>query len=143
MWGGLEDFGEGEAGVGFGEEGGDDAGGIGSADGEEVLVFEQVGEAGEAGFEGVAGGEIWRLTGGGEAGLGDVEDDEAKEGDLFVEAGDEAGAGVVVEVVGGEFAGVEAVLEGVGVVGLRAGEAGFGRGGHGRWGLRISTNGRI
>jgi hypothetical protein len=116
--------GEGEAGVGGGEEGGDEVGGIGSAEGEEALVFEEVGEAGEGGFEGMAGGEVGGRAGFGEAGGGEVEDDEAKEGDLFVEAGDEAGAGVVVEVVGREFAGVEAVLEGVGVVGLCAGGAG-------------------
>ena len=64
--------------------------------------------------------------GGGEAGGGEVEDDEAEEGDLLVEAGDLGGAGVVVEVAGLEFAGVEAVLEGVGVAGLPAGEAVFG-----------------
>jgi len=124
----LEDAGDGEVGVGFGEEGGDDAGGIGSAEGEEVLVFKQVGEAGEGGFESVAGGQGGGVARGREAGLGDVEDDEAKEGDLFVKAGDEAGALVVVEIFRREFAGVEAMFEGVGVAGLTTGEAGLGGG---------------
>ena len=138
---GGEDVGEGEAGVGIGEEGSDDAGRIGGAEGEEALVFEEVGEAGEGGFEGVAGGEVGGGTGFGEAGSGEVEDDEAEEGDLFVEAGDLGGARVVVEVLGLEFAGVEAVLEGVGVVGLATGVAGFGGGGHGRWEHReLSAN---
>jgi len=115
-----EDGGEGEAGVGGGEEVGNEGGGIGGAEGEEALVFEEVGEAGEGGFEGVDGGEVGGCAGFGEAGSGEVEDDEAKEGDLFVEAGDELGAGVVVEVVGGKFAGVEAMFEGIGVAGLPA-----------------------
>ena len=59
--------------------------------------------------------------GGREAGFKEVEDDDAKEGNLFGEAGDVLGAGAVVELPGLEFAGVEAVLEGIGVAGLPAG----------------------
>lgn len=128
-WGGRgEEAGEGEAGVGGGEEGGEDGGGVGVAEGEEALVAEEAGEAGEGGFEGGEGGRIEGLVGGGEAALDKGEDDEADEGDLLIEAGDGGGAGVVVELLGAEFAGVEAVLEGVGVAGLGAGAA---RGGHG------------
>ena len=52
--------------------------------------------------------------------MGEVEDDEAQEGDLFFEAGDGAGAVVVIETAGLELAGVEAVLDGIGVAGLGA-----------------------
>jgi hypothetical protein len=135
----VEDGGEGEAGVGRGEEGGEEVGGIGGAEGEEALVFEEVGEARKGGLEGVAGSEIGWGAGGGEAGFSQVEDDEAKEGDLLIETSDEAGAGVVVQMAGLEFAGVEAVFEGIGVAGLPAREAFFGggRNGHGRGWLGI------
>ena len=65
LWGGGEDGGEGEAGVGGGKEGGDEVGGVGNAEGEEALVFEEVGETSKGGFEGVEGGEV-----GGGAGAG-------------------------------------------------------------------------
>ena len=119
VWDWGEEAGEGEASVGGGKEGGEDGLGIGSAEVEEALVFEEVGKASEGGFEGVAGGKVGRGAGG-EAGLGEVEDDEAEEGNLFFETGDAAGAVVVFETMVIEFARVEAVLDGVGVAGLSA-----------------------
>jgi hypothetical protein len=67
------------------------------------------------------------LTGGWEAGIAEVGDDEAKQGDFLIEAGDGMGAGIVFKLAGIEFAGVETVLEGVGVAGLPAWAT---RGGH-------------
>jgi hypothetical protein len=79
-----------------------------------------VGEASEGSLQGAAGCQIGWAGGFGEAGFDEVEDDEAKEGDLFIEAGDGAGAVVVGKAPGLEFAGVEAVFEGVGVSRLPA-----------------------
>lgn len=53
---GREKMGEGESSVGGGEEGGKKSGRVGSAEGEEAAVFEEVGETGKGGFESGAGG---------------------------------------------------------------------------------------
>jgi hypothetical protein len=113
--GGRKKTGEGEASVGRGKEGGDEGSGVGIAEGEEALVFEEAREASQGGFEGADGGQIGRLAGSGEALLDEVEDDEAEEGNFFIQTGDGGGAGVIVQLFGLEFTGVEAVLEGVGV----------------------------
>ena len=131
-----KEAGEGEAGVGGGEEGGNEGGRVGIAEGEEALVFEEAGEASERGFEGADGGEVGRLAGSGEAMLGKVEDDEAEEGNLLIQAGDGGGAGVVVQLLGFEFTGVEAVLEGVGVTRRSAAAA---RVGHRQRGMYLLT----
>jgi hypothetical protein len=113
--GGRKKTGEGETGIGRGEEGGDECSGVGIAEGEEALVFEEAGEASQGGFEGADGGQVGRLVARGEAPLDEVEDDEADKGNLLVEPGDGGGAGVIVQLFRLEFTGVEAVLEGVGV----------------------------
>ena len=83
-------------------------------------------ETSEGGFEDAAGCQVWRAACGGDAGIDEVGDDETEEGDLLIEAGDEASSGIVIELPWLEFASVEAMLEGVGVSGLPTWAASWG-----------------
>jgi hypothetical protein len=113
--GGGKEAGEGETGVGRGEEGGNEGGRVGIAEGEKALIPEEAGQASQRGFKSTEGSQVRRLTGSGEAMLGKVEDNEAEKGNLFIETGNGGGAGVIIQLVGFEFTGVKAVLESIGV----------------------------